>query len=231
MLTYDEEKYKIMFTYELTKSTFNLFYSKWINKADECSDVIEKFIYNYIAYNGLYNSLQEIKDIEGQTKIGAGDFEKATKIWIENISENQLLNILKSEELNKIHKLSQEIIELIDKKEFIYDYKSYRHNEIVLFKQNRANFLQKVFNNWKKANVKDDTLKGFLLPHNSVKNRVNALLTIMYKIRCNLIHGHKNLSGKQQDNIRIGNEIIELFISHVYNEWERTIDSYIKKYN
>jgi len=53
----------------------------------------------------------------------------------------------------------------------------------------------------------------------------------MYKIRCNLIHGHKKYSPRQKNNVRIGNDILNLFLMKIFEDWKNKINNYILKYS
>lgn len=227
---FDHKKYALYFNYGMTKNRIKEFYHGWTLKAENENNEFDKFISNHIAYNALYNSFHEIKSYENETSVQNYDSHKAVKIWLEDKDDFEIDKLFNPADKTKISFYENQIKTILEKGVYVYDYNNFRINEILEFKYEQELISNEYYSN-KKKTVKDaQYLEKINNNSLGIKIRIENLLEIMYKIRCNLIHGHKKISGDQSNNVSIGNGILEIHLPIAYKIWLSTIESYENRY-
>jgi hypothetical protein len=150
-------------------------------------DIFDKFSSLYIIFNKLYRTLETIlleKNI--LTTIQGLKFrsKKKNELFDNSAATVLVANYLKDNAENIISELTNEIsdyIDIIEKNRFHFDIKS----ELTIENKNKNDIL---------------ILKN-LQQYNPII-KLTGLLTILYRIRCNLFHGTKGFFNDQQKVLR-----------------------------
>lgn len=140
-------------------------------KNDDLGSLFEKFTTIYTIYNRLYNeAYAQAKQKDAKLNIN-GDYKKAVIFVNEYISSDIIIQVL--EDQNLIIEVD-DIARLIEEKVF---YINLRNGTPEL--------------------EMDDQLRNNLLSDDK-EIKAKAILTTIYKVRCNLVHGHKNFEEYQR---------------------------------
>lgn len=155
----------------------NMFCANWIEKANQyshrqLSDYFDKFISLYIVFNALYMEIMNEFALEGHpvTK-DFRDKKAATDYVIQYLKSKYYINLLINDQDSQNH--WQAICDIITSNKF----------NIILDWGIPQNHL-------------DIELLNDLLS-NSVNKKAKAILSILYYVRCNMFHGHKNFEQRQ----------------------------------
>lgn len=170
----------------------NYFIERWLIKAnnynpDSLEDHFDRFFSLFVAYNRLYNELDnKLKRKSGRVK-NKGDKEKATK-QIRKFLRHEigLNNFISSLNNNKIQELADVIEEHFNI--HVYNGTHLSHKDTELLSNLRSNNLEK---------------------------KTIAVLDTLYHVRCNMFHGEKSLSDKQELLLLTLNDFLEQIISIV----------------
>lgn len=141
-------------------------------KGDELGILFDKFTALFILYNRLYNdSFIKMKVENLLKKSRYSDFEKATKLVVEFNSAKDIIDQLKrSENIENINT----IVDLIK-------------NDI--FHINLADGI---------SQKEDDLILMNNLESENIEIKVQALLSTIYNVRCNMQHGEKHFEEHQR---------------------------------
>ena len=165
------------------------FYARWQTKVDtygisNLEDVYDKFSSQYIIFNSLYRTLEAILLEKNKlTSIQGLKFrsKKKNEVFDSNAATVLVANYLDDSSANIIAKLTNEIqiyIDIIENNRFHFDIKS------ELTSENKN---------------KNDILALKELRHGNSTSKLTSLLTILYRIRCNLFHGTKGFFNEERE--------------------------------
>lgn len=147
----------------------NLKFSK-IQK-DDLASLFEKFNTLYPMFNRLYNDALREEAVNDQKLKGFGDYKRATFFVRDYIGAQNIIDDLKN---GKQIKSVVEIAELIDKKVFHINLQDGQGQE------------------------KTDKELSTNLLSEDVEIKSKAILSLIYNVRCNIVHGHKDFQEYQR---------------------------------
>lgn len=139
---------------------------------DELTDFFNRFQTLYQIYNRLYNDAFRIEQAKNKELNRISDYEKATVFVRDFIGSDLIIDNLKAD--NRIDDIKT-ISDLIDNEIFHINLKDGIGQE-KFDKQLSKNLV----------NVQDNSI------------RAKAVLSVIYNVRCNLVHGYKNLEEHQR---------------------------------
>lgn len=165
------------------------FYLRWKEKADnygedDLADIFDKFTSLYIIYNRLYNTLEGILRDKDELKNIPG-------IRFKNVENKELNDNVAATKLVSFY-LEPEAVFIIDN----------LTNEINLFKRIIENniFHFNVNSKLLDNNInKNDQYIFRDLKSNLPTKQLFGILTVLYKLRCNLFHGTKGFFNEQRE--------------------------------
>lgn len=168
------------------------FCQRWQKKADNYSntslkDSFDKFTTLYIIYNMIYRTLEEkLRD--------GGKLNNIQSLKYKNKKNDELQEDSAAIELvvNYLANKSESIISILTDE--IKDY-------IGIITNNRFHFSIKSKLNDEGRNDEDGSILRNL-ESKSTTNRLRGLLTILYRIRCNLFHGSKGFFDEQENVLK-----------------------------
>lgn len=178
------------------------FYTNWNLKADRCDEntlegAFDRFFTLFVIYNRLYAlasyHLLETKKIPKPRFGFVPDKEGATSNVITFLGADVIVEIIN---LENNHKRYTDICSLI-------------HNETFHIKLNRIDG---------KSQRKLDLILHASLVSDSNYKKANALLEVLYHVRCNMFHGHKSFEGVQKQLIDPLCEFMKSISSRLYIE-------------
>jgi len=172
---------------------------RWICKADgyteeTIEDVFDRFFSLFVAYNTLYSEITIMLEKKNMHK-GTGDRVSATK--------NMPIYIGQAILFDKLKNLSDDI------------------DKIVNLIKNGTFYISTTRNNITPDTVKDNKYMNNIENINSSQNLANktkfneAVLSLIYGVRCNIFHGKKDLQSKQIDLLVPMNNILEMIIKEL----------------
>lgn len=178
------------------------FCNRWLEKADKYTndtteDVFDKFFSLYVVYNAIYTEAT-IKLKENNPKISNGDRISAVK----NISTYIGHDILSKSLLDMSNDINK-VIELIKKGTFYISTKRDEKGNIV------------------SSNDEDDKLINIIETYISTQKRKDwkkfneAVLSLIYGVRCNMFHGDKSFDPIQKQLLIPVNKILEMIIKEL----------------
>ena len=141
-------------------------------KGDELSDFFNRFQTLYPIYNRLYNDAFRIEQAKNKELNRITDYEKATVFVRDFIGSDLIIDNLKA--YNRIDDIKA-ISHLIDEEIFHINLKD--------------GIGQEQF---------DKLLSKNLMNEQDNSIRAKAVLSVIYNVRCNLVHGYKNLEEHQR---------------------------------
>ena len=139
---------------------------------DELTDFFNRFQTLYAIYNRLYNDAFRIEQAKNKELNRISDYEKATVFVRDFISADLIIDNLKAD--NRIDDIKA-ISDLIDNEIFHINLKD--------------GIGQEKFDKHLSKNLVNEQ-------DNSI--RAKAVLSVIYNVRCNLVHGYKNLEEHQR---------------------------------
>jgi Mg2+ and Co2+ transporter CorA len=139
---------------------------------NELTDFFNRFQTLYPIYNRLYNDAFRIEQAKNKELNRISDYEKATVFVRDFIGSDLIIDNLKAD--NRIEDIKA-ISDLIDNKVF--------HINL------RDGIGQEKF---------DKQLSKNLMNEQDNSIRAKAVLSVIYNVRCNLVHGYKNLEEHQR---------------------------------
>jgi hypothetical protein len=139
---------------------------------DKLIDFFSRFQILYQIYNRLYNDAFRAELAKNKNRNRIGDYEKATIFVRDFIGSDLIIEKLKAD--NRIDDIKA-VSNLIDNKIFHINLKDGVGQE-KFDKQLSENLM----------NNKDNSI------------RAKAILSVIYNVRCNLVHGYKNLEEHQR---------------------------------
>lgn len=161
----------------LNPNLINL-YNNWTLKANsynhnDLANVFDKYITLFVIFNALYNHIVNELRNSGTHIYNRYDDRKAATVWIISfIGANQIINKINTNELNaEINNIAQ----LIQDEVF--------HIKI----------------NWGRRERTSDLKIMNKLRSNNNDEKARGLLEVIYYVRCNLVHGHKQFENYQRD--------------------------------
>lgn len=212
---------------QMTRYRVEALFKDWTEKADSYghetfpdNKIVDSFITRFISYNALYFSLFQIKNILGKTKVKDIEIDMATKIFLEDFSAKDLKERFSPDQKKQLNEIKTKILSIIDENIYIYNYTCYQKLEFQLLKKE---LLKEDFED-KKKNI-DSKIKRNL-KDKDFRNNLIGLLSVIYQVRCNLFHGSKDLSGRQNENIGLANQALKIFIPKAEDIWFSLIQKY-----
>lgn len=169
---------------------FKAFCNRWLEKADsqdenKLNDIFDKFLALFIVYNALYSKVTESlfysREIskDDNTK---SDFFCATKIIPRYLTHKELAKTFKEDE--KVSAAIKEIKKYVGNTE-----EDICFDICFRFDRSQGRFI---------ADKQQENKLIAKATSNNEEESIVALLTIIYKIRCNMFHGQKALIEKQR---------------------------------
>ncbi|MGN8058781.1 hypothetical protein ACTJKN_21015 [Pedobacter sp. 22163] len=161
----------------MLSNSFVNFYNNWSAKYDsidgeDLSHLFDKYVTLFIIYNSLYTLIPETLIAQGiHVRPNMNDNEMSTKLVTKFIGASDLLSRLN--ELGNNHDIVQ-LIGLIHNEEFYIN---------LYYGQRQRNEDLKILVKLKSTN---DSQKAV------------GVLEVIYNVRCNLMHGHKNFVEPQR---------------------------------
>lgn len=141
-------------------------------QGETLNDVYDRFTSLYTIYNRLYNeAFRILKEKKRLTKNNYSDFDKATIIVVEFISSKAIIESIKNN--NNLEEIDA-VCKLIENKVFYINLNNGQPSEEID---------EQLLNNLKS---KDVDIKA------------KAITSLIYKIRCNMVHGYKDFQEYQR---------------------------------
>jgi len=172
------------------------FYANWNAKlqaieGDELAKVYDRYITAFVIYNNLYNEVPEMLTRQGiPLPNRLFDNKMATDLVVQYLGAQNILDILmQNHRLDSIN----DIIRLINQEVF--------HIKIYLGQHQRNEDLK---------------LLAELNANNPTK-KATAILKVLYYVRCNIFHGHKNFEEYQRMLVEPLFRILEVINIELYN--------------
>lgn len=172
---------------------FTIFYESWLNKAhgyseNSTAEIFDKFISLFIIYNFEYNQIARLLRLQGEHIYNRYDDRKAATDWVISFIGAQNIADLLDEQ-----SLSEEvgkIIEIIENERFYIK---------LNWGERQRNQDLKILNRLQSSNSND---------------KAKGILEVIYYVRCNLFHGHKEFIGEQRQLLiplcRILEKLVEM---------------------
>lgn len=183
---------------------FRNFVSRWLKKAnkyrtDNIQNCFDKFFTLYVAFNRIYAEITLIiLESKLKTLRSLPDKKGATKYFLDFIGDNRLVNAIESDKKTK--DALNTVINLIEEEHF----------HIIL------NLITSEGQRTEDLKLVND-LKG-----NNAEAKGEAILLTIYKIRCNMFHGHK---GFHEVQLELLIPIISLLEKVIQVGMEKLIDT------
>lgn len=141
-------------------------------QGETLNDVYDRFTSLYTIYNRLYNeAFRFLKEKKRLTKKNYSDFDKATIIVVEFISSKAIIESIKN---NKNLGEIDAVCKLIENKVFYINLNN---------GQPREEIDEQLLNNLKSTDI---------------EIKAKAITSLIYKIRCNMVHGYKDFQEYQR---------------------------------
>ena len=153
------------------------FYRNWNVKlqsivGDELAKVYDRYITAFVIYNNLYNEVPEMLIRQGvPLPVKLFDNKMATDLVVQYLGAQRIMDLLQQH--NQLANID-EIISLIDQEVF--------HIKIHLGQHQRNEDLKILAD----------------LSSNNIVKKSTGILKVMYYVRCNIFHGHKNFEEYQR---------------------------------
>lgn len=211
------------------------FYEAWTKKYQEFDDGFDKFISIYIGFNSLYEATTRIFLLD--EKITYEDYTKK----YEHIEINRAADIItqlleaKSQDImdDKIIKNEiPEIEDIIKNSNYYFDFRPLDKGGFkniasgVLSTENiPVKSLEKLIEKSKDEKLLKD------LKSADPKISLNALLRLLYKVRCNIFHGNKAYQHQMSLRVKKYAAILELIYAEAYKEWKMISGQLKAKYD
>jgi hypothetical protein len=161
----------------LNPNLINL-YNNWTAKANnynnnDLANVFDKYITLFVIYNALYNQIvNELRNLGTHIYNRYDDRKAATDWLISFIGANQIINKINADELNEEINTIAHLIQ----------------DEVFHIKLN-----------WGRRERTSDIKIMHRLLSNNNNEKAKGLLEVIYYVRCNLVHGHKQFENYQRD--------------------------------
>jgi hypothetical protein len=171
------------------------FYGNWNAKlqsivGDELAKVYDRYITAFVIYNNLYNVVPEMLIRQGvPLPAKLFDNKMATDMVVQYLGAQRIMDLLQQH--NQLENID-EIISLIDQEVF--------HIKIHLGQHQRNEDLKLLAD----------------LSSNNIVKKSTAILKVMYYVRCNVFHGHKNFEEYQRLLVEPLFQIIEVINAELY---------------
>lgn len=161
----------------LNPNLINL-YNNWTGKANaynlnELAGVFDKYITLFVVFNGLYSQVtNELRNTGAQIYNQYDDRKAATDWLISHVGSTQIITKLTEDDLlDEINNIAQLI-----------------QDEVFYIKLN-----------WGERQRDNDLQIMNRLLSNSNNEKAKGILEVIYYVRCNMIHGHKQFEDYQRD--------------------------------
>jgi hypothetical protein len=182
----------------MTTTEFDNFYNRWIGKSEKYKDdslenIFDRFITLFIIYNALYTEVA--KELVTSGKIKTKDPKektKATQYVLQYLKSEFFLNSLLNDENSKNCLLK--VCEIIKNKKFY-----------VICEDVNGNLSKE-----------DENLLSELKGNGTSK--ANAILMLLYSIRCNIFHSRKGFDNEQKELLMPLNHLLAKTIHIVYKK-------------
>ena len=153
------------------------FILNWENKlseieTDNLNNIYNKFVTIFTIYNRYYNELYfNLKTQNQLVKSRYSDFEKATSFVVDFLGADNIMNRIN--ENNNLKEI-EAICNLLENKVFYINLDNGEPNEV---------FDLEVLQNLKSQNI---------------ETKIKAISSVIYNVRCNIIHGYKDFQEYQR---------------------------------
>lgn len=146
---------------------------RWLKKASRCSpdrldEAFDRFFTLFVAYNRLYSQLGEVA-----ARPERGDHAQATRVYADIVGRDQLWTDLLTARLDEDLATIAAMIGPLGSFNITFDRASNSPDTVA-----------------------DARLSADLL-HGAPPARVDAILELLYQVRCNLFHGRKGFEARQ----------------------------------
>ncbi|MFD2697760.1 hypothetical protein ACFSQ0_07120 [Mesonia sediminis] len=138
---------------------------------DDLASLFEKFNTLYPMFNRLYNDALRNESVKNQNLKNFGDYKKATFFVRDYLGAENIIKDLKNENQNKS---INEIADLINKNVFHINLNDGQGQE------------------------KTDLELATNLLNDDAEIKSKAVLSLIYNVRCNIVHGHKDFQEYQR---------------------------------
>jgi hypothetical protein len=176
----------------------NDFYNNWLSKADSYNDkslenLFDRFISLYVVYNVLYMEIVKECYLSNGKKQKFKDDIAATDYVVQYVGSKSFIENLFNDEQSKTD--LDIICDMINENLFYIniDWLGYRKQKL------------------------DSKLLSSLYSKNK-GTKAKAILSLLYRIRCNIIHGHKDFTERQENLLIPVNNLLRKTVEIVYNK-------------